>query len=237
MVRKMKSHEKSYNDRLFRGGIRRWLHEARFLWIKKMVIKYQPDNSCIVELGCFDGRVLKYIPSPKLYFGFDADWEGGLTNAKSTYAGNSLYHFIKCIVPEELDTDHNEPTFAISLETLEHIPPEILQGYINRLSNIIRSGGYFFVSVPNEKGIIFFFKHLVKLIFLEGAKKYTFSEFIWATIGRLDKVERSDHKGFDWLVLQRELEKEFYLIESAGIQMPWLPRSMNASIGMVFRKA
>jgi hypothetical protein len=229
-------HEKSYNERLFKGGIRKWLHEARFIWLGQIFQKYNLNSSCVAELGCFDGRALQYIPKPTLYFGFDADWEGGLECAQNTYADNSNYVFKKCLTPDGFECDGEIMSCAISLETLEHIPVELIEGYIQKIFNIMMPGGYFIVSVPNEKGLIFFLKHLIKLIFLEGGEKYTLSEFLWASIGRLDKVERYDHKGFDWYVLQQQLERSFVLIEKTGLQIRLIPPSLNASIGMVFQK-
>jgi hypothetical protein len=229
-------YEKTYNERLFQGGFRKWLHEARFIWLRKVFLKYKPEVNCVAELGCFDGRVLQYIPVPKFYFGFDADWEGGLGSAQRRYSENLNYFFKKCTTPDKFDCDGIKISCAISLETLEHIPVNLLEGYQKKIFSLLLPGGYFFVSVPNEKGIVFFFKHLVKIFFLEGAEKYTLFEFMWATFGRLKKVERSDHKGFDWEILRNQLEHEFSLVEVTGIQIPWLPPSLNASIGMVFIK-
>lgn len=229
-------HDKSYNDRLFKGGFRKWLHEARFNWLEQMVRKYDPDLSCVLELGCFDGRALKYIGAPARYFGFDADWEGGLESARREYQGVDACRFIKCTTPDQLDCGDEVVSCALSLETLEHIPIECLDGYLKKIASLLVDGGLFFVSVPNEKGPVFFFKHIVKTVFFEGGEKYTLREFFWASLGRLDKVERFDHKGFDWSVLQKQLEESFSLIEVGGIQVPWLPLSLNASIGMVFRK-
>ena len=158
--------KKPYNERLFRSGFRKWLHEARFLWASRVFEKYNPDISCVAELGCFDGRALQYIPTPKLYFGFDADWEGGLAAAQKNYYGYSDYFFKKCVTPDQFECNNENVTCSICLETLEHIPASLLDGYINKIDSSMTDGGFFIVSVPNEKGVVFFFKHLIKVIFL-----------------------------------------------------------------------
>jgi hypothetical protein len=101
----------------------------------------------------------------------------------------------------------------------------------------MQPGAHFIVSVPNEKGVIFLLKYIWKSLFLEGSQDYSALEVFWATLSRLDKVHRSEHKGFDWESLLGQLRTKFLLDECVGIQFPWLAPSLNPSIGMVFRKA
>jgi hypothetical protein len=232
------SQANSYNERLFKRGFRKWLHEARFRWLRGVFERYDPEVDCVAELGCFDGRALEYIsPPPQLYFGFDADWEGGLTNAQSLYSSNEARIFTKCVSPDEFDVGSNHITCAIALETLEHIPLNLLEGYLEKIFAKMRPGAYFIVSVPNEKGLLFLFKYFFKNLMLEGSERYSAAEVFWATVGCLDKVHRSEHKGFDWERLQGQLLNRFVLVECGGIQFPRLSPSLNPSIGIVLRKA
>jgi hypothetical protein len=142
----------SYNDRLFQGGIRKKFHMARFFWLRKKCLSLNDiKTDKVLELGCFDGRSIEYIhPKPVSYYGFDAGWEGGLKVAQEKYKNSTTYHFHQAYTSSDLK---GKSTLAISLETLEHIPVELLDDYIKSLGDI--NNGYFLVTVPNEKGPIF----------------------------------------------------------------------------------
>jgi hypothetical protein len=224
-----------YNDRLFSANWRGWLHLARFRWINKMYKRYSPLLTCVSELGCFDGRALNFIPEPVCYFGFDAGWEGGLAAAQLAYTNHDKYRFIECRHPDQYVLRGNKSTLFLSLETLEHIPVTLLEGYLKKIAEQISSSGYLFISVPNEKGLLFLSKFLVKKLLLDGVDKYTISEILWITIGRCDRVARNEHKGFDWLECRNRLSAYFDLIETSGIQFSCLPLWLNPSIGFVFK--
>ena len=53
---------------------------------KNTLKKYSIEFTNIIELGCFDGKLLDYLPNfPEKYLGLDANWEGGLELAKRKY--------------------------------------------------------------------------------------------------------------------------------------------------------
>ncbi|HEY7986877.1 MAG TPA: hypothetical protein VIE17_08145 [Methylophilaceae bacterium] len=87
---------------------------------------------------------------------------------------------------------------AVTMETLEHVPPQMVDAYLRKIAEHLE--GYFFVTVPNEKGIVFLAKWLAKKILSKDAESYSISELANATLGRMDLVARREHKGFDhWL--------------------------------------
>lgn len=227
--------EKTYNQRLFSGGLRGWFHMARFVWLRRKCEEFGADTSCVVELGCFDARSIEHLPTPPAeYYGYDAGWEGGLALAAEKYRGKERYVFQKCLAPEELAfPEGKKATLAISLETLEHIPPELLLGYLDRLRDI--TSGYLFVSVPNEKGLVLLVKYILKELFYPGKESYTAREVMHATLGNMSKVRREEHKGFDWEELRDQIAARFDLVKVEGVQFPWLPKSANVQIGMVFK--
>lgn len=228
--------EKSYNERLFSGGLRSWFHLARFRWLREKCLQYNADLSVVVELGCYDGPAIDYLPAPPgEYYGFDANWEGGLDLARETYSGAQNYHFSYCDTPDGLQLPTGKSsTLTISMETLEHIPPELLPGYLDRLAAISR--GLVLVTVPNEKGALFLAKYLVKR-FVPGGETYTMSEVVNATLGRMDRVERDNHKGFDWCALRKQLYGYFRPVTMEGVQVARLPARLNAQIGLVLKKS
>lgn len=224
----------SYNQRLFTGGFRKWLHEARFLWLRHVCHTMNLNSESVLELGCFDARTLPYFPiKPKRYYGFDANWEGGLDIARKTYRNDEQYLFVTATRPEQLEIAEKTVSLALSLETMEHIPPELVDGYLRRISGFLN--GVFIVTVPNEKGMLFLAKYLVKKLIVGGADDYTFAEVLNATLGRMERVARAEHKGFDWEKLLIELKKYFDVERVEGIQFPWAPLCCNAQIGFILR--
>ncbi len=224
----------SYNQRLFGGGFRKWLHEARFLWLQRMCRTMNLNTESVLELGCFDARSIRFLPTkPKRYYGFDANWEGGLDLARTTYGSEERYQFVAATKPEELEIAGERVSLALSLETLEHIPPELVDGYLRRISGLL--DGVFIVTVPNEKGLLFLVKYLIKKLVVGGADKYTFAEVLNASLGRMEHVARADHKGFDWKKLLAELNIYFDVEKVQGIQFPWAPLCCNAQIGFFLR--
>ena len=225
---------KSYNQRLFGVGVRKWIHEARFLWLQRKCNAMNLNSDSVLELGCFDARSIRYLPSkPKSYYGFDANWEGGLDLAKKTYEFERQYQFFKATKPEQMVIDGGQVSLALSLETIEHIPPELVGGYLRRVAELLN--GVFIVTVPNEKGMLFLAKHLVKTLFVGGSEVYSLAEVLNATLGRTDRVSRGEHKGFDWEKLLLELSMYFDVEKVEGIQFPWAPVCCSAQIGFVLR--
>ena len=90
------------------------------------------------------------------------------------------------------------------METLEHVPPEMVEPYLNTLSKHIK--GYLFISVPNEKGLFFLIKHILKMIFSKDYPSYKWKEIFFSTVGMMSKVERDEHKGFDYDALVKVIK-------------------------------
>jgi hypothetical protein len=221
-----------YNERLFKGRFRGWFHLARFRWIKKICSIHSPDMKCVVELGCFDARTLDWIPTPIKFYGYDAGWEGGLLAARKRFIGCKEFHFLQCDSPDTFMDIKEKVTLFISLETLEHIPAYMLYGYVEKIS--IANPDYVLITVPNEKGAIFFIKYIFKY-FIGSAEKYTWREFLAATFCRMDYVTRNEHKGFDWEIIREIFKNHFILVGVEGVQFPLLPLWANLQIGMVFK--
>lgn len=221
--------EAGYNERLFSGGIREQLHTARFLWLRKAVKRTGAKCARVVELGCFDGKALDYIPDPVIYEGFDANWEGGLELAKARLRPGISFHF--AAQPDDMQLKGMFDT-ALSMETLEHIPPGLVSPYLARIAAHL--DGYFFATVPVEIGPVFLGKWLAKRVLSRDSKSYTFREVFWATAGRTDHVQRNEHKGFDYRRMVRQIEEHFDVLSVEGC--PWrLPPPLCFTVGIVAR--
>src|SRR5262245_36632075 len=98
-----------YNERIFTGGVRRYLHTARFRWLNHELARLQCSYDSILELGCFDGKLLDFLPTkPTRYKGFDANWEGGLTLAQTRWRNEPGYEFYYARVPDDMELGDGE---------------------------------------------------------------------------------------------------------------------------------
>lgn len=223
-----------YNERLFSSGLRKRLHLARFHWLRRKLPKLQGARTRVIELGCFDGKVLEFLPeAPEYYVGYDANWEDGLAAGRAKWESHPNYHFRVSTSAEEMNLGSDRFDIAIAMETLEHLSEETLRPYLARLRDV--TDGYLLVTAPNEKGIVFFVKYLVKAAFGE-VERHSLAEFVNATLGRMDRVGRGHHKGFDYDWLRKVVSEYFEVIEVSGIPFSALPPSLNFTVGMVARR-
>ena len=222
----------TYNKRLFSGGVRRYFHEARFIWLKRQISRLAPDAKSAIELGCFDAKSLAYLPiTPSKYWGLDANWEGGLTLARQNWGRHENYKFIECARPTDVDLSGQTFDVSISMETLEHLSDNDLNAYLRLLAGVTQT--YTFITVPNETGLFFLVKHATKYLIGSPSESYTASELAWATLGKTDKFQRHEHKGFNYRKLLKTISDYFLVRSVIGIPFSFLPASANFTIGIV----
>jgi hypothetical protein len=222
----------SYNQRLFSGNWRSRIHLSRFQWVAAQMSRLQLESSRIVELGCFDARHMDLLVLPPAYYlGLDANWEGGLDAGKRRFQGSANVEMRLCCKPEDIPTPVEQFNVGVCMETLEHVPPELVGPYLQKLSQVVN--GYVFITVPIERGLIFLLKHGSKRLL--GMKDDPFSpqEFFHSVIGRLDRVERREHKGFDDRTLVEIVRRYFDVVSVTGV-FPGLPvQVLNLTIGII----
>jgi hypothetical protein len=230
----------TYNERLFDGkSFRSKLHYARYLWVNSWIKRWELPSYSMLELGCYDGKTIDFLSNkPATYAGYDANWEGGLDIAKTKWSMHPDYSFHTCEKPADFSADDSMYEVSVCLETLEHIPAADLEAYIVQLSK--KTKQYCLISVPNEKGPVLFFKHIIKSITQEKAQTeaYTLKEFLYGSIGRLDKVARRDcgHKGFDYDALAVLLKKYFTILKTEAIPYPAIPHALGFNVGFILKK-
>lgn len=228
--------ESSYNERLFGRGIRKKLHLGRYLWVSKEVNNLESKVSSVFELGCFDGKLIDWLQENNIrYLGADANWEGGIDLAKRKYANSSGdYSFLESQSVDTLPRMNSEFDVSVCMETLEHIAPELVDDYLERLSLITRDS--VFITVPNEVGIVFFAKTIVKF-FLGGSRNYTLKEFFYHCIGLTEKVTlpkgKGGHKGFGYHPFIDQVSTHFKIVKVEGIPFSFLPPFLNFGVGIV----
>lgn len=236
----MKSLEQGYgyNERLFSGDLRSYFHFARFKWCIDQINKIGASTESVLELGCFDGKLIDFMSEkPSQYIGFDANWEGGLDLAKQKFKDHKNFSFLEANTPQEMILkDDQKFSLAVSMETLEHIPPHLVDGYLKKIADHLDEKGYFLITIPNEKGIIFLLKWLTKKLLIGDTTNYSFSEVINATLGKMELVSRNEHKGFDYEKLIKDVQKYFDIIKISGHPFSFLPPSICFGIGVIAKK-
>jgi len=227
----------NYNERLFNGkSIRSKFHLARYIWLRNKLRQYKCPANSVLELGCFDGKTLEFLDKePVLYEGYDANWEGGLDIGKEKWESHSGYHFKLCTKTEDFKPGEKAFEISVCQETAEHLPVEDLNYYLEHLARATKT--YCFISVPNERGIVFLTKHTLKFLTQKKNERenISFKDAVYSVFGRLEKVKRDVryHKGFDYKKFQKEITRYFDIVETNGLPFSFLPISLSFTIGFV----
>ena len=213
-------------------GARRWLHSARFFWLQNKSKKNWNSNHRVVELGCFNGKAIEYLPGKfQSYAGYDADREGGLSEAIEKFTSPNIA-FHKCVSSEQFKLGDQFDVF-ISLETLEHVKPNQVEEYLSEVNKHMSPSGRAFISVPNEIGLLFVVEKIAKMLFYREKPRFNMRKFIWQALGKVDLVEWDEHKGFSYKRFEQILNRSLVVEKSEGLQFAFLPTSLNPSIGFV----
>jgi 2-polyprenyl-3-methyl-5-hydroxy-6-metoxy-1,4-benzoquinol methylase len=229
----------SYNQRLFGSRLRATLHVARFRWLHNFLLRERINPDAVFELGCYDAKTLEYLPRlPKEYVGCDANWEHGLDLARTKWAKHN-FEFYECNKAEDIQFIENRKfDLVICMETFEHVPPIQLSRYIDLM--VKTASGPVIITVPNEIGLVFFIKYVLKrgIRRLKGkeTESYSIADIMWSTLGVCRRVQRGEHKGFDYRELINQLNEYFVVEEISALPFTWLPRFLGFTICIVGRK-
>lgn len=215
----MQQHTKSYNERLFSGGMRQWVHDQRFLWLRQAS---KGLSGSVLELGCFDARSLSFLSfAPDRYLGIDAGWESGLESARLRYP---QHEFLCESSPRTLNEKFD---VAICLETLEHVPREQMNSYIEMLHD---ASPVLLCTIPVEIGPVFLVRYLSKFVY-GTTDVYSASEVINLALNRSEAVIQDNHKGFDYRSVVRTLREKYREVSVMGLPIPFAPYlSFNVGI-------
>jgi hypothetical protein len=223
---------RSYNERLFGPGLRGWIHRSRFRWVAEQMRAYSAKPLRVIEVGCFDGKTLDFLdPKPVRYLGLDANHEGGLDIAAVRWADTEWAEFGLCTTADDMPTDEHFDV-AVSMETFEHVPEDVLDGYIDRLAEL--TDGLGLITVPNEIGPICLAKQALKKLVL-GGSQFSWSDIWNATLGRTERIDRLDHRGFNYRKLVKRLSESFDVVAVRGVPFSFLPAYLNITVGIVLR--
>ncbi len=224
----------TYTCRLFGKGVYGRHHNRRFEWLNQKISALTSEQGIrVLEVGCHEGRVISCIPIPvRRYVGLDAGWGGGLERAKESFRDRREVTFIQSNHPRDVAAIEERFDFAICMETLEHVDPPIVELYIKAFSE--KLDGYLLITVPNEKGLALLINAVgARLLNVDRIYPYTTKEFIWGLLGRLDRVARFEHKGFDYRNLVNLIGKYFQYVSVEGVTPVRRPLQLGLTIGIV----
>ncbi|MFC0283291.1 hypothetical protein ACFFJB_06655 [Camelimonas abortus] len=210
-----------YDRQLFSHGLRKWVHEGRFHWLRR---ETRGLSGAVIELGCFNARSLQYLSfTPTRYLGLDAGTGGGLDEAIARYP---QHEFRRSSDPADVSGRWD---VALALETLEHLPrPGALEAYVARLA---ACAPLLLATVPVETGPLFAAKFLYKKHVYGFRADHSFRDFVNQTLGRCERVPQDGHRGFDYRALVRLLSQYYRIVRVEGVR-PWLPRFLNTQIAI-----
>ncbi len=226
--------EKTYNQRLYGSPITKFLHESRFLWVKKMLHKRNnTSNIRMIELGCLDARLLTYIDpvSVDYYYGIDAGWDGYTEQAIHKYKDIETINFLISTNVDDISSSEKADV-AIAMQVFEYIPDKQYKAYLEKLADIGCKDVY--ITISNERGMFMVAKLLVKKLLGKNVASYSFMEIWYLITGKMDKIERkaSSMKGFDYQSLLKEMSDIYTIEEVVGLPFPKLPLALNFTIAI-----
>lgn len=213
------------------GSFRRFHHLARYHWLHREWPKHAKEGAPIIELGCFDAKTVEFIPQKiDHYVGLDANWEGGLDIGRARYADRPKIELRFANHPSAF-SQFADKSFDAALETLERIEPSLLPGFLAEIARV--TDGPFYVSVRNEMGPAFLAKYVAKTLRYGAAPEYRRKEVLAAFLRQAHKVERDEHKGFDFRHLMEQLGEWFDVTSVRGLPRTGLPAGASLTIGIV----
>ena len=219
----------NYTERLFSKGARKRLHLARFYWLERQTRNLRYPIRSVLEIGCFDGKALDFLPNPpKAYTGIDANWEGGLDIAREKYKGQQAFEFIEASRIKHISLNQTYE-ISICMETLEHVPPRQMEKYLDLL--VEKTDKNIFITIPNELGFLFAAKYLAKLVFT-GAQEISINDYINLTLKKADRVKRRGHIGFDYRTVITYFSTRGFPCHIESLPISWLPRGLAFTIAI-----
>jgi hypothetical protein len=218
----------TYNDRLFKRGLRKYWHSARFYWLQRVWEEFGPVSPSVMELGCFDGKTLDFLPPLGSYTGYDAGWGGGLDLAIANRTAPGI-SFQQAQSPDDLSGTYDA---IICMETIEHVPLRYTEAFIAKFAEM---APLLFVTVPMELGPLAVVKHAYKSITKNRPDDYRYSELLAMLVGHSRGIEREEggHKGFDYRDVVAIVRRHFANVRVESIPFRSAPAPFGSAVGMI----
>jgi hypothetical protein len=223
----------TYNDRLFNGNrARRFLHERRFWWLVDRLRRLSIRRADIIEIGCYDAKTISYLERGGIivnrYIGYEAA-DYLVDSVRAQWAARPEVTIVKSTTASDIDLS---ATFdvGICMETLEHLPDELVDGYLEILANVVR--GPVFFTIPVERGAMLVAKQLGYRIFGMYGDRLSWRDLLNGALSQTDRIPRHEHAGFDDRQMIERIARHFNVTESGGLFVPYFT-TLNFTVGIM----
>ena len=236
-----------------RDGLIAWSHRRRFEVGLHLAARFAGHR--ILDYGCGDGTFLALLQAtaspPLSAVGAELD-DGQVDDCRRRFAGRPGLGFLRI---GELDDRQHAAAYqgVVCMEVLEHVVA--IDAVLHRLWRLLAADGTVLVSVPVETGLPLIVKQAVRRVAgwrgigdYPGTSPYTLGE-LWSSVtaGSSPHLRRPiyglegptpfhDHKGFNWMVLQRQLSAYFEIEQSVAAPVPWLGPHLATQVWFAGRK-
>jgi hypothetical protein len=224
----------SYNQLLFEGNrIRRFLHMRRFHWMQSRLRHLRGSTVNVIEIGCHDAKTIMFVEQAGLevrrYVGLDPN-PTAIEAARRRWKNRPSVDIRMGSSAADLGLETGAFDIGVCMETLEHLPDATVEAYLCALSRAV--SGMVFITVPIERGAILLVKQIGYRAFNMYGERLSVVELANGVMGRMHRIPRHEHKGFDERSMLRRVQRYFEVVEAAGLFVPLLT-TFNFTFGIV----
>ena len=119
---------------------------------------------------------------------------------------------------------------GICMETLEHLPDELVDGYLQALAQVVR--GPVFFTIPVERGAMLVAKQLGYRVLGMYGDRLSWRDLVAGALSQTDRIPRHEHAGFDDRLMIERIARYFNVTESGGLFVPYFT-TLNFTLGIV----
>jgi len=239
-----------------RNAIVAWSHRRRFALARELA--GAGAGGALLDYGCGDGTFVAMAHDLfRETVGTDVDLEQ-LRDCRSRLAALPHTRFESI---ETLRAPKYEASFdaVACMEVLEHCPADVQPRVLADLDRLVRPHGVIVISVPIETGPTLALKQVVRaaaaaggLTEYAGRERYHLAEFIRMVLaGDTTQIQRPvtvatrtdgvtvryhGHKGFNWRMLARLVERTFVVERRLYSPLPLIGPWLNSQVWFVCRK-
>jgi SAM-dependent methyltransferase len=194
--------------------------------------RLQIRRADIVEIGCYDAKTITYLERGGIavnrYVGYEAN--AAIFDAvQANWAARPEVAIVKSTSPSDID---RSCTFdvGICMETLEHLPDEHVDGYLQLLARVVR--GPVFFTIPVERGAMLVAKQLGYRALVMYGDRLSWRDLLAGALSQTDRIPRHEHAGFDDRQMIERIARYFDVTESSGLFVPYFT-TLNFTLGIV----
>jgi 2-polyprenyl-3-methyl-5-hydroxy-6-metoxy-1,4-benzoquinol methylase len=233
-----------------------WSHRRRFALARKLTFPHA--GGALLDYGCGDGTFIALAHGAfreSVGTDIDAEQVRGCIGRLGSLPGVRFAPLDALRAPEHAACYD----VVVCMEVLEHCPSEVQPAVLDDLARLCRPGGAVIISVPIEIGPTLILKQAVRaaaaasgLTEYAHRERYRISELLrMTTAGETTEIERPvteataadgvivrfhGHKGFNWHVLERLIERRFAIERRLYSPVPLTARWLNSQVWFECRK-